>query len=57
MIIWLRPIRMPGMMPPRNILPVEMEQMPAMTTIGMEGGIMMPTVEDTPVTVTVSSLE
>ena len=39
------------MMPPRNILPVEMEQMPAMTTIGMEGGIMMPTVEDTPVTV------
>ena len=51
------PIRMPGMMPPRNILPVEMEQMPAMTTIGMEGGMMMPTVELTPVTVTVSSLE
>ena len=51
------PIRIPGRIPPRNILPVEMEQMPAMTTMGIDGGMMIPTVELTPVTVTVSSLE
>ena len=39
-------------MPPRNILPVEMPQIPAMTTMGMDGGMMMPIVEDTAVTVT-----
>ena len=47
----------PGMMPPTNILPVEMPQIPAMTTMGMEGGMMMPMVEETPVTATASSVE
>ena len=48
---------MPGMMPPRNRRPVEMPQMPAMTTMGMEGGMMMPMVEEMAVTATVNFLE
>ena len=48
---------MPGMMPPRNSLPVEMPQIPAMTTIGMDGGMMMPMVEEIAVTATVNFLE
>ena len=48
---------MPGTMPPRKSLPVDRPQMPAMTTMGMEGGMMMPMVEEMAVTATVNFLE
>ncbi len=44
-------------MPPRNIFPVDRPRMPAMTTIGIDGGMMMPMVEEIAVTATVNSFE
>lgn len=46
MIIKLRPIMQPGMMPPRKSLPTEMPVMLARTIMGMLGGMMMPSVPE-----------
>ena len=46
----------PGMIPPRNSFPVEMPRIPAITTMGILGGMTIPIVEEMAVTATVSFL-
>src|SRR5699024_11904832 len=47
-----RPIKMPGIIPPRNNAPTDAFAIPANITIGILGGIITPIVDDAAVTAT-----